>query len=104
MPWYGKIIMFLYKSKLKSIALDIINNKVISSVCFNVICTVIYCQDLNWFLNGAILTHLSIIMTSEFTTFIMQRRKEKLAQKRLLNFYAQYDHNVSVKKRSLFTK
>lgn len=95
--------MFLYKSKLKSIAQDIINNKVISSVCFNVMCTIIYCQNLNWFLNGVLSLYLAIIMTNEIVTFTIQRQKEKIIQKRLLNFYAQYDYN-DTKKQALSQK
>lgn len=79
---------FLYRSKLKSIAKDFFDNKILSSRLFNIICTMLYYQNINIFLNFVILTHLSIVVSIELVEYVDVLKQEQQMKKHLTNLYA----------------
>lgn len=80
---------YLYKSKLKSVAQDFVENKILSSALFNILCTILYYQYINKVLNIFIVTHLTIIAYKEIFNYVNLMKKNQLMKKQMANVYTQ---------------
>ena len=80
-------MLVFYKAKLTNLFESFFENKFISSKIFNIFCAIIYCQNINLFLNCIISIHLSIIVAMEVVNYAEAKRKQQLLNKNLLNIY-----------------